>query len=178
MIVLGESSFWFRFPSIIQFFTLWSMDDKAEAEPKTALAKYYLLPWAGNHFLRCPSKYFRCWSSNWEIEYADNLFLTVTQFSGVVLGTFTGKVGSKRCDLTGSSILALHSHTWIVHCKMSKRILSLIDKEHQFRLKLHIRRLQNSLKLHATNHPFWCNYLLDKLPLRYKCWSKTKRLKK
>ena len=39
--VLGESSFWFRFPFIIQFLPLWSMDDKAEAEPKIVLAKYY-----------------------------------------------------------------------------------------------------------------------------------------
>ena len=40
--VLGNSNFYFRFHSVIQFFPLWSMDDKTEAEPKTALAKYYL----------------------------------------------------------------------------------------------------------------------------------------
>ena len=40
--VLGENSFWFRFRSAIQFLPLWSMDDKAEAEPKTVLGtKYY-----------------------------------------------------------------------------------------------------------------------------------------
>ena len=39
--VLGESSFWFRFRSTIQFLPLWSMDVKAEAEPKPLLAKYY-----------------------------------------------------------------------------------------------------------------------------------------
>ena len=41
VIVLGEGTFWFRFRSIIQFLALWSMDEKAEAEPKTALDKYY-----------------------------------------------------------------------------------------------------------------------------------------
>ena len=41
-IVLGENSFWFRFRFTIQFLPLWSIDDKAEAEPKTAPAKYYL----------------------------------------------------------------------------------------------------------------------------------------
>ena len=35
MIVLVESSFWLRFRSTIQFLPLWSMDDKAEAEPKS-----------------------------------------------------------------------------------------------------------------------------------------------
>ena len=47
MRVLDESSFWFRFRSIIQFLQLWSMADKAEAEPKTALSKYYqqFMPW-------------------------------------------------------------------------------------------------------------------------------------
>ena len=39
--VLGDSNFEFRFRSIIQFLLLWSMDDKAEAEFKIALAKYY-----------------------------------------------------------------------------------------------------------------------------------------
>ena len=39
MIVLDEGTFWFRFRSIIQFLALWSMDEKAEAEPKTSLAK-------------------------------------------------------------------------------------------------------------------------------------------
>ena len=39
--VPGESSFWFPFRSTIQFLPLWSMDDKAEAEPKPLLAKYY-----------------------------------------------------------------------------------------------------------------------------------------
>ena len=39
-VVLGENSFWFRFRSTIQFLPLWSMDDKAEVEPKIALAKY------------------------------------------------------------------------------------------------------------------------------------------
>ena len=33
--VLGDSSFWFRFRSLIQFLPLWSMDDKAETEPNT-----------------------------------------------------------------------------------------------------------------------------------------------
>ena len=33
MLVLGESSFRVRFRSVIQFLPLWSMDDKAEAEP-------------------------------------------------------------------------------------------------------------------------------------------------
>ena len=42
VMVLGESSFWFRFRSTIQFLPLWSMDDKAEAEPRPLLAKYYL----------------------------------------------------------------------------------------------------------------------------------------
>ena len=41
MMVLGKSNFGFRYRSIIQFLPLWSMDDKAEAEPKTVLAKYY-----------------------------------------------------------------------------------------------------------------------------------------
>ena len=41
VIVLSESSFWFRFRSVIQFLPLWSMDDKAEAELKTVFAKYY-----------------------------------------------------------------------------------------------------------------------------------------
>ena len=39
--VLGDSNFYFRFRSIIQFLPLWYMDDKAEAEIKTALAKYH-----------------------------------------------------------------------------------------------------------------------------------------
>ena len=48
MIVLGEGNFWFRFRLFIQFLTLWSMgekvgklDNRAEAEFKIALAKYY-----------------------------------------------------------------------------------------------------------------------------------------
>ena len=45
--VLGDSSFWFRFRSIMLVLLLWSMDDKAEAEPKTALAEWY--QW---HFLQ------------------------------------------------------------------------------------------------------------------------------
>ena len=39
MIVLGKGNFWFRFCLFIQFLTLCSMDEKAEAEPKTALDK-------------------------------------------------------------------------------------------------------------------------------------------
>ena len=42
MIVLGDGNFWFRFHLFIQFLALWSMDEKAEAEPKIALAKYYV----------------------------------------------------------------------------------------------------------------------------------------
>ena len=42
MIILGESSFWFCFRSVIQFLPFWAMDDKAQAETKIALAKYYL----------------------------------------------------------------------------------------------------------------------------------------
>ena len=47
MRVLDESSFWFRLRSIVQFLPLWSKDDKAEAEPQTALDKYYqqFMPW-------------------------------------------------------------------------------------------------------------------------------------
>ena len=48
MIVLGEGNFWFRFRLFIQFLALWSMDEKvgkvdnrAEAEFKIALVKYY-----------------------------------------------------------------------------------------------------------------------------------------
>ena len=33
LIVLGEGIFWFRFRLFIQFLALWSMDEKAEAEP-------------------------------------------------------------------------------------------------------------------------------------------------
>ena len=39
--VLGESNFLFRFRLFIQFLPLWSMDEKVEAEPNTAVAKYY-----------------------------------------------------------------------------------------------------------------------------------------
>ena len=39
--VLGDSYFEFRFRSIIP---LWSMDDRAEAEFKIAVAKYHHLP--------------------------------------------------------------------------------------------------------------------------------------
>ena len=41
MIVLGEGNVWFRFHLFIPFLALWSMDEKAKAEPKFALAKYY-----------------------------------------------------------------------------------------------------------------------------------------
>ena len=41
LMALGKSSFRFRFRPIIQFLPMWSMDDKAEGEPKTVLAKYY-----------------------------------------------------------------------------------------------------------------------------------------
>ena len=48
LIVLGEGNFWFCFRLFIQFLALWSMDEKmgkldnrAEAEFKTALAKYH-----------------------------------------------------------------------------------------------------------------------------------------
>ena len=40
IVVLIEGSFWFRFHSIIQFLPLWSILDKAEAEPKIAVDKY------------------------------------------------------------------------------------------------------------------------------------------
>ena len=40
LIVLGEGNFWFRFRLFIQFLPLWSMDEKSEAKPKIALAKY------------------------------------------------------------------------------------------------------------------------------------------
>ena len=43
MLVLGDSNFCFRFRFIIQFLPLSSMDNKAETEPKTALAKYDVL---------------------------------------------------------------------------------------------------------------------------------------
>ena len=39
--VLVDSNFEFRFRSIMQFSPLWSMDDKAEVEPKITLDKYY-----------------------------------------------------------------------------------------------------------------------------------------
>ena len=49
MIVLDEGNFWFRFRLFIQFLALLSMDEKvgkvdnrAEAEFKIALVKYYL----------------------------------------------------------------------------------------------------------------------------------------
>ena len=41
LMVLGDSNLYFRFRSTIQFLPLWLMDDKAEAEIKTALAKYH-----------------------------------------------------------------------------------------------------------------------------------------
>ena len=41
MIVLVKSSFWFRFRLFIQPLALWSIDEKAEAEPKVALGEYY-----------------------------------------------------------------------------------------------------------------------------------------
>ena len=37
----GKGNFWFHFRLFIQFLALCSMDKKAEAEPKIALAKYY-----------------------------------------------------------------------------------------------------------------------------------------
>ena len=40
VIVLGEGNLWYRFCLFIQFLPLWSMDEKAEAEPKIALAKH------------------------------------------------------------------------------------------------------------------------------------------
>ena len=48
IIVHGEGNFWFRFRSIIQFLPLWSIDDKAEADPKTALAQFYKSILLGN----------------------------------------------------------------------------------------------------------------------------------
>ena len=41
LIVLGESSFWFRFRFIIHRSQWLKLDYRAEAEPKTALTKYY-----------------------------------------------------------------------------------------------------------------------------------------
>ena len=41
MILLVQSSFWFRFRCIIQFLPLWSVNDRAEAEFKIVVAKYY-----------------------------------------------------------------------------------------------------------------------------------------
>ena len=53
--VLGDSKFEFRFRSSIQFLPLWSMDDRAEAEFRIAVAKYH-------HRLRQSEL-----SSNWKI---------------------------------------------------------------------------------------------------------------